>query len=53
MENPRYGWQLQQAMGVDSLVRDSFDPWPAAVISEFGVLELSSCSLTFSSFMWK
>jgi hypothetical protein len=28
-----------------------FDPWSAAVISEFGVLELSSCSLTVSSLL--
>jgi len=49
MENPRYGGQLKQADGVDSLVGDSFDSWPANVISEFGVPDQSSCSLTVSS----
>jgi len=33
MENPRYGGQMQQAEGVDSLVRDSFDSWSATLIS--------------------
>jgi hypothetical protein len=51
VENPRYGGQLQQADGVDSLVGDSFDSWSDTVISEFGVLDLSSCNLTAASSM--
>jgi len=46
MENTRYEGQMKQADGVGSLVGDSFDSWSTSVISDFGVLDLSSCNLT-------